>query len=203
MKMLYTLALLGASPAFSANDNHCYIEAGYFQGEIKTIGIDFDGFELRAGQTFGNWMLFGGYEQTDIAPLDIAGLFRLESGSDSLRIGGGYAWPVHGRVDLVSGAGLVKADIYTGVIDLANGNDVSIIPDESDNGYFVVVGVRGRFTEKLEGEFRHRFTNVLADRANDWRVDLRYAITPAFAIGIGYRDFEGDVASTADLRWNF
>lgn len=203
MKGFFVFLALSAMPVATAGEFDYHLEASRFQGEITDGGLDFDGLELRGGKAFGNWLVFAGYERIDLEPIGIAGLLRFETGSEAIRIGGGYAWPVHDRIDVVSGAGMVKASIHTDVIELSNGIDVSIVPDESDNGYFVVVGLRGRFTERLEGEFRHRFTNVLSDRANDWRVDLRYAFSSKLATVLGYRDFEGDGAVNVALRWYF
>lgn len=204
MKVLPALALLLLAPVtFAADLDHDYLEVGYFQGEIEDafFPIDFDGLELRGSKAFGNWLLLGGYEDISFDPIDFFGFVESSFSRTTLQFGGGYRFALHDRLDLTPGLGVVRAEIRSDFVDLDTG--VSETETDSDSGYFVSLGLRGRLMDRLEVEFNHRFMNVMADRANDWRFDVRYAFTPAFSASLGYHDFEGDNAIDAALRWHF
>lgn len=216
MKIHCSLLLLLSSPAvLAAEMNGHFIEVQYFQGETgdNFIPLDFDGWELRGSKAFGNWQLVGGYLALDPEGVEIE-FEDLSISQDAefsyLHLGAGHTFDLGSRFKLAANVGFLRETVdaeseVTSFNTPPNGEDVTVSNSvhESDTGYFVSIGVRARASERIEAEFEHRFMNVAANRLNDWRLDLRYAFTPAFSAGLGYRDFEGDAASVATLRWSF
>lgn len=196
------LLLLSVPAGFATEMSNDFIEGHYFQGEIEDgfFTTDFDGWELRGSKAFGRWAAIGGYEDILGGPIEFLGV-DLHFSRTALRAGGGYAFSVSRYFEIQPAAGFVRVARETDLFDPDSGARGS--ESESDTGYFVNLGLRGRLGERFELEFNHQFTNALGDRLNDQRLDLRYAFTPAIAAGLGYRDFEGDTATNVALRWNF
>lgn len=214
MRYCIVFALLAAAPVVTAAElDHDFVEAGYLQGETgDLLGLDLDVTEIRGVKALGDWQLLGGYRLFDRAPahLTFEGM-RISSDIkiSYLNFGGGYVFSLGRYFAIPFSAGLVRASTDASTVSELpdeSGDGTSVIrtnDSESDTGYFVDLGLRVRPLESLEIEFEHRFMNVSSTRLNDQRLDVRYALTPAIAVGLAYGDFEGDTVSGATIRWRF
>lgn len=194
---------LGHDSDHDSDHDHDHVEIGFYRGGTAEENLDLDVIDLRTTRGFGNWIVTAAYEQVDFEPVDVAGQFRLEAGNTILRLGAGYRIPLTGAIDLVPRAGFARARSHVDLIEQSSGNDVSVIPDRSDTGYFAGLGLFADVGAGFALGFEHRFTNVLSERLNDSRLELRYAFSRSMEAGIGYRDFEGDTAYGAMLRWRY
>lgn len=202
MKSLLVILTLAVMPAAFAGGFHDYFEAGLYEGETAA-GADLSIIDIRAARTINDWLLTTGVETQDIDPVNFLGIASVDATSREYRIGGGHIFGLHDRVSLIPRAGLVWSSIETNVTVIIDGESVTESDREGDGGYFVALGLHGSLMDNLEAEFDYRFTNVHGTRLNDWRFNLIYIFTPGFAASIGYRDFEGDSAAGAALRWKF
>jgi Ax21 family sulfation-dependent quorum factor len=151
---LIALALASLLPlAAQADDKLSYT---YIEGNYVDVNGDADGFGLRGSFEFGesNFYGFGSYKNVELDDIDID--------VDFWDAGIGYAHGISQNADLISELAYVKADAGGGA---------------DADGYRVSVGVRGSFTDNLEGLLKANYTNG--------------------------SDIDDDFSGTAGLQWKF
>ncbi|MFY2763894.1 diffusible signal factor-reguated Ax21 faimly protein [Arenimonas sp. MALMAid1274] len=153
-RSLIALALASLLPLSAQADDklsYTYVEADYVN-----VDSDADGFALRGSFEFGesNFYGFGSYSQveTDDFNIDI----------DTTDVGLGYAHGISDNADLIAEIAYVNTDVQ-GFGDA--------------DGYRASVGVRGSFTENLEGLLKANYFDG--------------------------SDIDGDFTGTAGLHWKW
>jgi len=153
-RSLIALALAALLPlSAQADDKLSYT---YIEGNYVNLDSDADGFGVRGSFEFGqsNFYGFGSYQNVEIDGTNID--------VDFFDVGFGYAHSISQNADLISELAYIKADAGGGA---------------DADGYRVSVGVRGSFSDKVEGLIKANYTDG--------------------------SDFSGDFSGTAGLQWKF
>jgi len=155
-RSLIALALAALLPLSAQADDklsYTYIEGNYVYIDS---GVDADGFGVRGSFEFGqsDFYGFGTWQNVEIDGTNVD--------VDYFDIGFGYAHSISQNADLISELAYIKADAGGGA---------------NADGYRVSVGVRGSFSDKVEGLLKANYTNG--------------------------SDFDSDFSGTAGLQWKF
>ncbi len=184
---LGTLAALGlTTQAFAADAegfSYNLIEGSYIDTEIE--GIDGDGFGVSGSVEF-NQNVFGFGSINDI---DYEG----GVGSSQLSLGVGVNWALSPVVDLVGGLSYERIKL-----------SVSGLGSESEDGYGLNLGLRGRVGDALELSAGVNNVDLGAD-IDDTTLQAagRYYFTPAFAVGLDVSDNDDGTAFGLSVRYDF
>ncbi|HEX5756596.1 MAG TPA: Ax21 family protein [Arenimonas sp.] len=135
--MTRSLIALALAAAFSMSANASDISYTYAEGGYVNFDGDHDGFGLRGSFNFGQSDFYGfaGYSQVEIDGTNVD--------IDSTNIGLGYHHALSERAHLLAELSYVNAD--AGIIDL--------------DGYRASVGVRGAFSDHVEGVLKANYTD--------------------------------------------
>jgi outer membrane receptor protein involved in Fe transport len=183
---LMTLSV--GAPAFAA-DGFSYnnVEIGYVQADIGLPGsgkLDGNGFTLGGSVEFGaNLFGFANFTDTD---------YDFDLDASSLSAGLGFHWPLSPALDLITGASLETIKIkLPGVSD-------------SENGYGLNAGLRGRVGDRLELTAGVKYADY-GQNIDGFVVSggARYYFTEAFAAGLDIIDDDGDTTFGIVLRYDF
>lgn len=135
--MTRSLIALALAAAFSMSASASEISYTYVEGGYVNLDGDADGFGLRGSLNFGdsNFYGFAGYSQVEIdgTSFDI----------DATNIGFGYHHALSERAHLLAELSYVNAD--AGIVDA--------------DGYRASVGVRGAFSDNVEGVLKANYTD--------------------------------------------
>lgn len=136
-RSLIALALVALLPLSAHADDklsYTFVEGNYINTDADG-GLDGDGFGLRGSYEFGQsgFYGFGGYSQVDIDSTSLS--------ADTVDVGLGYAHELSGNADLIAEVGHTRSDIEIAKID----------------GFRTSVGVRGSFTDQLEGSIKANY----------------------------------------------
>ena len=171
----------------------------YFQFSYDSVVIDFDddnlegdtwGFDL--SREFGDrWLVQAGFDRS---LFDARDAYRPRQDEFSLALG--KAVTVNEKTDLYGllGYGLSESDLATG--------------NETEHGLLATVGVRHTPIERLQLDaalgFRN-FDNPVAEVGREVSVSglLRWYVTEAASIGLGFNYGEYDYAWTTNVRFDF
>jgi len=153
-RSLIALALVALLPlSAQADDKLSYT---YIEGNYVNLDGDADGFGVRGSFEFGqsNFYGFGTWQNVEIDNTNID--------VDFFDVGIGYAHGISPNAALISELAYIKADAGGGA---------------DADGYRVSVGLRGSFSDKVEGLIKANYTDG--------------------------SDFDGDFSGTAGLHWKF
>lgn len=179
---LIALALAAALP-MSAQAAESELSYTYVEGNYVNIDGDADGFGVKGSFNFGDsdFYGFGGYTDVEIDNTSID--------LQATDVGVGYHYALSDRADLI--AELAYVDLDTDFGDA--------------NGYRTSVGVRGAFTDKVEGLFKVNYTDG-SDFSGDFTgtAGLQFNINQTWGItGEVEFDDNSNHAYTAGLRASF
>lgn len=135
--MTRSLIVLALAAAFSTSADASDLSYTYLEGGYVNVDGDADGIGLRGSLNFGdsNFYGFAGYSQVEIdnTSIDI----------DVTNVGVGYHHALSTRAHLLSELSYVNAD--AGIVDA--------------DGYRASVGVRGAFSDTVEGVLKANYTD--------------------------------------------
>lgn len=162
-RSLIALALVALLPLSAQADDklsYTFVEADYLSTDADG-GLDGDGFGLRGSYAFGEtgFYGFGGYSQVDIDNTSIS--------ADTVDVGLGYAHSLSDNADLIAEIGHTRSDIEIAKID----------------GFRTSVGVRGSFTDQLEGSIKANYYDG-SDFSGDFSgtVGMQYKFTQTWGV---------------------
>ncbi|MEM7612678.1 MAG: hypothetical protein AAF270_13415 [Pseudomonadota bacterium] len=181
--LLLILAMAGmlAMPGANATDlSYKFAELRFVDTEID----DFDGDGFRIGGSYPldeNWLIVGSFSTLD---------FDFGIDSSVLEIGAGYVHRYTDKIDLVGDARLVRSEVD------------SNFGDDTDTGFSVSGGIRGRINQDIEGRAALRHVNL--DNSDTFiEVGGDFYFTPEFSAGLTL-EFAGDADTlTIGARWFF
>lgn len=183
-RSLMALALLALLPLSAQADDklsYTYVEGNYLSTDSDG-GLDGDGFGLRGSYELGDsgFYGFGGYSQTDIDGTGIS--------ADTTDVGVGYAHSVSDNADLIAEIAHTRSDIEIAKID----------------GFRTSVGVRGSFTDQLEGSLKANYYDG-SDFSGDFSgtVGMQYKFSQTWGV-TGEAEFgDGGEAFLVGVRASF
>ena len=189
-KTLSALAVSAALLPFVAQAeglSYSYADLAYVSTDIDGIDDELDGVGLRGSIELAEQLfVYAGYSNQSTS------IFGTDVDFEQLNLGVGYAWPINTGTDVYGKIGYVQAEAD------ARGFDVD------DDGYEMVVGLRGRLVEQLELEGSLNYVD-LSDSGDDTSLGLgaRWYFTEQFAGGV--EGLFGDDADTYGIyvRWDF
>jgi hypothetical protein len=165
------IALLAVESAIADDISYTYAQVRFADVEIDDANLDGDGFIVGGSYRINEkYFAFGGYRDID---------FDQSRDASALRVGGGYIYPVSERLHAVGKAYLARVK--------ASRPGFS----DSDTGFGLEVGARGRVTPKLEARGFLGYSDV---GGSDTSLTLGgdYYFTPRLSAGITI-DIGGDV----------
>ena len=176
-----SLLCLAAASA-SARMNYTFIEGGYVNTEIDVGPRDVDGDGLGIAGSWGfaeQFHAFGSYSSQDFGQgLDL----------DLFRLGAGLNFEVTQAIDLVATAAYVDASVDGG---------------SDENGIELGAGLRSQVTQELQLDGGVAYVDYGDSDDTSLRIDARYFLTDALAIGGGL-EFGDDVTTwKVGIRWEF
>jgi opacity protein-like surface antigen len=179
---LMTLSV--GAPAFAA-DGFSYnnVEVGYAQAEISSE--EGNGFTLAGSAEFGaNLFGFTNFIASD---------YDFGVSTNWFTAGLGFHWPLNPALDLVTGASLEKIKVK-----------ISGVGSDSQSGYGLNAGLRGRVGDRLELTAGVKYADF-GQGIDGFTVSggARYYFTEAFAAGLDISDNEGDSTFGIVLRYDF
>jgi hypothetical protein len=192
--VLGSIAALGLATTAMAAENlsYTYVELGYIDTEIDDLGISGDGWGIRGSYRVANAIhLFGSY-----ADLGYDGNVDVSE----LRLGGGYAWPMSPKLDLVGSLAYVRMEASSSVTVPGLGR-VSVSVDES--GYSLGAMLRSRLTDQFEVNGGLDHVDVGSDNDTALEVGGRYFLTPAFNVGLDLRFNDDGTSYMIGGRYHF
>ena len=183
-RSLIALALVALLPLSAHADDklsYSYVEGDYISTDSDG-GLDGDGFGIRGSYEFGESGFYGfaGYSQVDIDGTSIS--------ADTTDVGLGYAHSISDNADLIAEIGHSRSDLDIAKID----------------GFRTSVGVRGSFTENLEGSLKANYYDG-SDFSGDFSgtVGMQYKFTQTWGI-TGDAEFgDNGETYTVGLRASF
>jgi Ax21 family sulfation-dependent quorum factor len=162
-RSLIALALVALLPLSAQADDklsYTYVEGDYLSTDFDG-GLNGDGFGLRGSYEFGQsgFYAFGGYSQLDIDDTSIS--------ADTVDLGLGYAHSISDSADLIAEIGHTRSDIEIAKLD----------------GFRTSVGVRGSFTDQLEGSIKANYYDG-SDFTGDFSgtVGMQYKFTQTWGV---------------------
>jgi len=170
LRILATVAALSVSAAALAETpSYNYIEGFYQRVDLDDdfgFNIDGDGFGVGGSyEIAGNWHVFGGYST-----------FGLDFDIDlnELAVGAGYHTDISDAASLYANLAYINAEI-----------DVLGFGSVDDNGYGVMVGVRGMVSERLELDGNLSYVD-LGDGSDGTALGASalYALSDTFSLGL-------------------
>jgi opacity protein-like surface antigen len=198
---------LVSAPVF-ADFSYSNVEVGFHQGEIDgidggegVIGADGDGFLLAGSAAFGESVFgFASFGSLSLDDFELDGVSVSAPGAKvkvkPLSVGVGFHWPLGESVDFVSGLSYerLKVSASDGVDSFS----------DSENGYGISAGLRGRLGESLELTGTLKYLD-LGGSEFVYSVGGRYYFTSAFAAGIDYTKYDDAKLSILGvvLRYDF
>ena len=183
--MVGSLLLAAVPLAAQAEDmSYRYLQLGYMETEIDSIGPDADGFGTRGSFAFANnFFVFTEISKQEVLDIDI----------DQYAVGLGGHYPLAANLDLVGRIGWAKIEADAGGGLAAD-----------DDGYLAGVGIRARAGDHLQFEAGVIHVDY-GDFGDDTGVELaaRYHFNKNWAAGLEYQS-AGDFATTmAAVRYSF
>jgi opacity protein-like surface antigen len=165
-KLLGTALVLFAVPAFAADLNYNYLQAGYQRFDFDGASEEFDGYGIGGSFAVGdNWFIDASYGTIDLgAGVDL----------DTMSVGFGYHVGISDNADFYGSLSWVRADVS--IAGLGSGNE---------DGYGATIGLRGMVGENVELTGHVNYSD-LGDGADGTTVGagLLYSFTDNFAVGI-------------------
>ena len=183
-RSLIALALVALLPLSAHADDklsYTYVEGDYISTDADG-GLDGDGFGLRGSYEFGESGFYGfaGYSQVDIDGTSIS--------ADTTDFGFGYGHAISDNADLIAEIAHSRSDIEIAKID----------------GFRTSVGVRGSFTDNLEGSLKANYYDG-SDFSGDFSgtVGMQYKFTQTWGV-TGEAEFgDNGETYTVGLRASF
>lgn len=176
------LALLAVEPATADNLSYTYAQVRFADVEVDDANLDGDGFIVGGAYRLNDkYFVFGGHR-------DIG--FDQSRDASALKVGGGYIYPISERVHAVGKAFLARVE--------ASRPGFS----DTETGFGLEVGARGRVTPKLEARGFLGYSDI---GGSDTSLTLGgdYYFTPRLSAGITV-DMGGDVTGlTFGARYYF
>jgi len=183
-RSLIALALVALLPLSAHADDklsYTFVEGDYISTNSDG-GLDGNGFGLRGSYEFGDsgFFGFGGYSQVDIDSTNIS--------ADTTDFGLGYAHSISDNADLVAEIAHSRSDLDIVKID----------------GFRTSVGVRGSFSDNLEGSLKANYYDG-SDFNGDFSgtVGMQYKFTQTWGV-TGDAEFgDNGETYTVGLRASF
>lgn len=170
-----------AADGFSYN----LVEASYVSTEVDGLDVDGDGFGIGGSVAFAP-NVFGFAGLTDID-------YDAGISATNFNAGLGFNWALNPALDLVSGVSFERVKVK-----------VSGFGSDSDSGYGLNVGLRGRVGEALELTGGVKYVDLGSDLDDTTlSVGARYYFTPAFAAGIDVSDNDDGTTWGLAVRYDF
>jgi len=188
-KAVLASALLLPALSNAGDFSYDYLEAGYGRTEID-VGegaddVDGDGLSIAGSLAVApNWHLF-----TDLSTADL----DFDIDATTIRVGGGYNYPISERADLIARVSYVSVELDTPVGDL------------DEDGFGVGVGLRAEIAPNFELEGAIDYVDLGGGSDGDTSVSAegRYFFTPAFAVGAGIEVGDDTKTYAITARYNF
>lgn len=172
-------ALILSAAALAETPSYNYIEGVYQRVDLDDDfgpSIDGDGFGIGGSYELAeNWHIFGGYSTTG---------FDFGIDLNELAIGGGYHADISDTTSFYANLAYVRAEV-----------DASGFGSVDDNGYGLMVGLRGMVTERLELDGNLGYVD-LGDGSDGTALGASalYAFTDGFSAGLT-TSFDEDVTA--------
>ena len=192
--VLGSIAALGfATTALAAETlSYTYVELGYIDTEIDDLGVSGDGLGIRGSYRLANGIhVFASY-----ADLGYDGNVDVSE----LRLGGGYAWPMSPKLDLVGKLAYVSVDVGSS-ITVAGLGRVGFSAEET--GYSLRAMLRGKLNDQFEVSGGLDHVDVGNDNDTAFEVGGRYLLTPAFNVGLDLRFSDDGTSYMVGGRYQF
>jgi hypothetical protein len=181
-----------SAPVF-ADFSYSNVDVSYVKGDLNNldggegvIDADGDGFSLAGSAAFSeNLFGFVSFASLSLDDFALDGVSVSAPGAkvkvEPLTIGVGFHWPLADSVDFVSGVSYerLKVSATDGVDGFS----------DSENGYGISAGLRGRLGESLELTGTLKYLD-LGDSEFVYSIGGRYYFTEAFAAGIDYSKYD-------------
>ena len=150
-KVMGLALLMAMSPAFADGLSYNYIELGYQNAELDDdfggTSVDGDGYGIRGSYEVGeSWFIAASYGTLD---------FDFGVDLDQLAIGGGYHTALSDRTDVFAALSYISAEV-----------SASGFNSLDEDGYGVVVGLRGLVSDKVRAEWPRSPIRILVDGAD-------------------------------------
>jgi len=169
-KVMGLALLMAMSPAFADGLSYNYIELGYQNAELDDdfggTSVDGDGYGIRGSYEVGeSWFIAASYGTLD---------FDFGVDLDQLAIGGGYHTALSDRTDVFAALSYISAEVSASGFDSLD-----------EDGYGVVVGLRGLVSDKFElsGQVAYSDLGGGAD-GTAFGAGAHYHLTDNFALGL-------------------
>jgi len=183
-RALIALALVALLPLSAHADDklsYTFVEGNYISTDSDG-GLDGDGFGLRGSYELGDSGFYGfaGYSQVDIDSTNIS--------ADTTDFGLGYAHSISDNADLIAEIAHSRSDLDVAKID----------------GFRTSVGVRGSFSDSLEGSIKANYYDG-SDFNGDFSgtVGMQYKFSPTWGV-TGDAEFgDNGETYTVGLRASF
>jgi opacity protein-like surface antigen len=173
---------LGAQTAAAEGFSYNFIEGAYATGDLE--GLDGDGFSIEGASELAPAVhVFSGLSNLDFEQSGV----DLEL--DTISIGVGFNWGLSDNVDLVGGASFERVKVASDFLG----------ESDSDSGYGLMAGIRGRVAESLELEAAIKYADFGDGDLTTFSAGGRWYFTPNFAVGAKFNKLdlgdglEGDV----------
>ena len=177
-KTLGIVLVLFTVPAFAADLNYNYVEAGYQQINLDDdlVDVDGDGFAIGGSFELGeNWFIAASYSKAD---------FDFGIDLDQLAVGFGYHVGISNNVDFYGSLSAIRAEVSAAGFGSAD-----------EDGFGATIGVRGMVSDSVELNGSISYSD-LGDAGDGTAVGagLLYNFSDSFALGI-FLGAEEDVTS--------
>lgn len=183
--MIAALAL-GAQTAAAEGFSYNLIEGDYAFADLE--GIDGDGFGVKGSAEFApNLHGAAGYQQLNFdGGLDI----------DTFSLGLNLNYALSDNADLIGGVSYENMKV-----------SLSGFGSESESGYGLTAGVRGRVADNFELAANVKYSDISDLEAFTYSAGVRWYLTPNFALGADFNKLDFDAfdgeAWVVSLRYDF
>ena len=175
-KLLGLVLVVFAFPAFAADINYNFVQAGYQQVDIDGASEDADGFALSGSFEVGeNVFVSAGYGRLEWDD------FGFDTEVDTISVGVGYHVPVSDTMDFYGSLSAIQVD--ASIAGLGSGDD---------NGFGATIGLRSMVGDNVELTGSIGYADV-GDFGDDTTVGVGalYNFTENFSVGL-FLEFADD-----------
>ena len=162
---------------------------------------DGDGYQL-SGQTLlgADYLFYGSYRSVESSfdePLPIiyptgcilgAGTINVLFEREELRLAVGSKHEITNRMAVFSRVGYLRAKVESIVSGSNSGTPLSINLSDSDDGYFLTTGIRGKIANRIELFALGTYEDIFNSTDTQYQAGVRFDVSGNFELGAAYRD---------------